>query len=62
MIHYHGTPITPKRVLLTLGAMDEDEFEELYNATIAVIVKHVLQNYDEAMLKSIMEQVEEFDG
>jgi len=54
---------------ISFGAMDEDEFEELYNATISVIVKHVLQNYSDDMLKSIMSevdlflaQVEEFDG
>ena len=46
---------------ISFGSMSEDEFEELYNATITVIVKHVLQNYDEVMLKSIMAQVEEFE-
>lgn len=46
---------------ISFHSMSEDEFEELYNKTIDVIVKHVLVQYDGDMLRSIIEQVEAFE-
>lgn len=45
---------------ISFGSMTEDEFEKLYDATIDVIVKQVLRNYDGEQLRSILEQVETF--
>ena len=46
---------------IAFGNMSEDEFEELYTKTIDVIVKHVLNNYTDEMLRSVLEQVEAFE-
>jgi hypothetical protein len=41
--------------------MSEEDFEKLYQASIDVIVKHVLRNYDGDTLKAVLEQVEAFE-
>jgi len=46
---------------ISFHSMSEDEFEELYTKTIDVIVKHVLNNYTDEMLRSVLEQVEAFE-
>ena len=46
---------------ISFGAMDEDEFQKLYEATIEVIVKHVLAHMDGDTLKATLEQVEAFE-
>ena len=45
---------------ISFGSMSEDEFEELYNRTIDVIIKYVLRNYSNEELRSVVDQVEEF--
>lgn len=45
---------------ISFGAMSADEFEKLYEATIDVIVKHVLVNHSGDTLRSVLEQVEAF--
>ena len=45
---------------IAFGNMTEDEFEKLYSASIAVIIKYVLKNYTGEQLRSVVEQVEEF--
>ena len=54
-----STRIEPKSV--SFASMSEDEFEDLYTKTIDVIVKYVLKNYSGDMLRSVMEQVEDFE-
>lgn len=55
-----STRIEPKSI--SFANMDEDEFEKLYSKTIDVILKHVLTNYTEDDLRSVVDQVLEFDG
>lgn len=47
---------------ISFASMDEDEFEDLYSKTIDVIIKYVMTNYSGDQLRSIVEQVEEYDG
>ncbi len=47
---------------ISFAKMSEDEFEDLYNKTIDVIIKYVLTSYTGDMLRSIVDQLEEFDG
>jgi len=54
-----STRIEPKSI--SFGKMSEDEFSDLYNKTIDVIVNHVLTHYTGDELRSIVEQVEAFD-
>jgi hypothetical protein len=53
-----STRIEPKSI--SFASMGEDDFEELYTKTIDVIVKYVLNNYTGDMLRSVLEQAEEF--
>jgi len=46
---------------ISFDNMSEDEFEDLYLKTIDVIIKHVLKNYSGDMLRSIVDQVQEFE-
>ena len=46
---------------ISFHSMSEDEFEELYTKTIDVIIKHVLNNYTDEMLRSVLDQVEAFE-
>ena len=55
-----STRVEPKSI--SFASMSEDAFEFLYGNTIDVIVKYVLKNYTGDMLRSVMEQVESFDG
>ncbi len=54
----NSTRIKAKSISFT--AMDETEFEDLYNKTIDVIVKHVLQNYSGHTLRALMMEVENY--
>lgn len=47
---------------ISFAKMDQDEFELLYDKTIDVIVKHVLKAYTGEELRSVVEQVMEFDS
>jgi len=46
---------------ISFGSMSENDFEQLYGKTVDVIVKHVLTNYTGEMLRSVVEQVEQFE-
>ena len=46
---------------ISFANMSEDEFEQLYDKTIDVIVKHCLRNYSGDELRSIVEQVEGYE-
>ena len=46
---------------ISFHSMSEDEFEELYTKTIDVIIKHVLKNYTDEMLRSVLDQIEAFE-
>jgi hypothetical protein len=52
--------IEPKSI--SFSAMDQQEFDVLYQKTIDVIIKHVLRNYTGDELKEVIDQVLEFDG
>ena len=45
---------------LSFASMSEEEFEDLYQKTIDVILQHVLVNYSPEELTSVMDQVLEF--
>jgi hypothetical protein len=55
-----STRIEPRSI--AFGKMSEEEFADLYNKTIDVIIKYALTAYTGDMLRSIVDQVEEFDG
>ena len=55
-----STRVEPKSI--SFAKMSEDEFEELYDKTLDVIIKYALTSYTGDMLRSIVDQVEEFDG
>lgn len=46
---------------ISFHSMSEDEFEELYTKTIDVIIKHVMHIYTDEALRSVLNQVEEFE-
>ena len=46
---------------ISFASMSAEDFEKLYTKTIDVIIKHVLRNYTGDMLRSIVDQVEEFE-
>lgn len=52
--------IEPKSI--SFSSMDQDQFDELYDKTITVIVKHVLNNYTADDLRRVIDQVMEFDS
>ena len=45
---------------ISFGSMSAEDFESLYEASIQVIVKNVLRHLTGDMLKSVLEQVEQF--
>lgn len=45
---------------ISFGSMKEDDFEKLYSATIDVILKHVLVNYDKEELERVLIEVMSF--
>lgn len=47
---------------ISFAKMDQHEFEKLYDSTIDVIVKHVLNNYTGDQLREVVDQVMEFDS
>jgi len=47
---------------ISFASMDQDEFEQLYDKTIDVIVKHVLKSYSGDELRNVVDQVMEFDS
>lgn len=55
-----STRIEPKSI--SFAKMGQDEFDELYQRTIDVIIKHVMTHYTGAELNAVIEQVLEFDG
>ena len=54
-----STRIEPKSI--SFAKMSEDEFADLYGKTIDVIVKYALTNYTGDELRSIVDQVEDFE-
>jgi len=46
---------------ISFANMNEDEFTDLYNKTIDVIIKYALTQYTGDELKSLVEQVEAFE-
>lgn len=53
VIRLDGTTRVEARSI-SFASMSEDEFDELYNATIDVILKHVLTNYDKQQLEQVI--------
>ena len=47
---------------ISFANMDQDSFEQLYDKTVDVIIKHVLRNYTGDELRAVVEQVMEFDS
>lgn len=50
--------IEPKSI--SFANMDEEEFEELYNSTINIVLERILQNYDREQLDSVILQLLDF--
>ena len=50
--------VEPKSI--AFGNMSEDEFVDLYNKTIQVVLDHILVNYDEDTLRGVLDQVMDF--
>ena len=46
---------------ISFSSMDQDEFDILYDKTIDVIIKHVLNNYTGDELRAVIDQIQEFD-
>lgn len=51
--------LEPKSI--SFGSMDETEFEDLYDKTIDVILKHVLRNYTKTDLEQVVLDILRFD-
>jgi hypothetical protein len=49
------TRVTAKSI--SFASMDQSEFDDLYNATVNVILKHVLTNYSRDDLDNVMDQL-----
>lgn len=47
---------------ISFANMGQDEFEQLYDKTIDVIIKYALTNYTGDELRSVVDQVMEFDS
>ena len=47
---------------ISFANMGQDEFEQLYDKTIDVIIKHVLRNYTGDELRSVVDQIMEFES
>lgn len=45
---------------ISFASMDQAEFDDLYSATVNVILKHVLTNYDREQLDEVMERLTGF--
>ena len=52
--------VEPKSI--SFSKMSEDEFSDLYNKTIDAGVKYVVRNFTGDELRSVVRQIEEFDG
>lgn len=50
--------VEPKSI--AFGNMSEETFTELYDKTIDVILKHILNNYDEDTLRGVVDQLMDF--
>ena len=50
--------VEPKSI--AFGNMSEETFDDLYQKTIDVILKHILVNYDEDTLRSVVDQLMDF--
>ena len=46
---------------ISFAKMDEEEFNELFNATKSVVLKHILKNYTPADLNAVVLNLEKFD-
>lgn len=49
--------VTPRAKSISFANMQQDEFERLYNASINVILKHVLKHYDREALDGAVNQL-----
>lgn len=49
------TRLTAKSI--SFANMDQSEFDDLYNATVNTILKHILTNYDRDALDAVMDQL-----
>ena len=54
-----STRVTAKSI--SFANMSEDEFEKLYGKAIDVIIRRVLTNYTGEMLRSVVDQVQDFE-
>jgi len=52
------TRVTAKSI--SFGSMAQDEFDDLYNATVNVILKHVLTNYSRDDLDEVIDRLAGF--
>lgn len=52
------TRVTAKSI--SFGSMDQAEFDDLYNATVNVVLKHVLTQYSRDDLDAVMDQLAGF--
>ena len=46
---------------ISFAKMNEEEFNELFNATKSVVLKHILKNYTPADLNAVVLNLEKFD-
>jgi hypothetical protein len=52
------TRVTAKSI--SFAAMSQDEFDDLYNATVNTVLKHVLTTYDREQLDEVMDRLTGF--
>lgn len=52
------TRVTAKSI--SFASMSQDEFDDLYSATVNVLLKHVLTNYDREQLDEVMDRLTGF--
>jgi hypothetical protein len=52
------TRVTAKSI--SFASMSQDEFDDLYNATVNTVLKHVLTNYDREQLDAVMDRLTGF--
>lgn len=42
---------------ISFGSMSQDEFDGLYSATVNVVLRHILTNYTQGQLETVMDQL-----
>jgi hypothetical protein len=52
------TRVTAKSI--SFASMSQDEFDDLYNATVNTVLMHVLTNYDREQLDAVMDRLTGF--